>query len=149
VFLTLLVALEVVGPYLFGFESINISFPAQMVHFRQQVQYAHQPVSLDFSRLATELRRAISTVRIMQMASRLFTTCAKKSSSAYSAPDEFFDRTPVGRLVTRVTTISDALNDLFAAVSRPWPTTHRAAVHRAVMMWMNWRLRWLHSRCFR
>ena len=30
-------------------------------------------------------------------------------------PMSFFDRSPVGRLVTRVTTDVDALNDLFAA----------------------------------
>ena len=30
-------------------------------------------------------------------------------------PMSFFDRNPVGRLVTRVTTDVDALNDLFAA----------------------------------
>ena len=30
-------------------------------------------------------------------------------------PMSFYDRSPVGRLVTRVTTDVDALNDLFAA----------------------------------
>ena len=30
-------------------------------------------------------------------------------------PMSYFDRNPVGRLVTRVTTDVDALNDLFAA----------------------------------
>ena len=33
-------------------------------------------------------------------------------------PMSFFDRSPVGRLVTRVTTDVDALNDLFAAGHR-------------------------------
>src|SRR3982074_3818025 len=53
----------------------------------------------------------------------------------------FFDRTPVGRLVTRVTTDVDALNDLFAAgIAAMANDAIVLLCIGAVMMWMNWRL---------
>ena len=53
----------------------------------------------------------------------------------------FYDRNPVGRLMTRVTTDVDALNDLFAsgviAVGRDVVTLAGIMV---VLLWMDWRL---------
>jgi ATP-binding cassette subfamily B protein len=53
----------------------------------------------------------------------------------------FFDRNPVGRLVTRVTTDVDALNDMFTSgvVSIVEDVFVLAGI-LGVMLWMNWRL---------
>ncbi len=56
-------------------------------------------------------------------------------------PMSFFDRSPVGRLVTRVTTDVDALNDLFAAgIAAMANDAIVLLCIGAVMMRMNWRL---------
>jgi len=56
-------------------------------------------------------------------------------------PMSFFDRSPVGRLVTRVTTDVDALNDLFAAgIAAMANDAIMLICIGAVMLVMNWRL---------
>jgi len=53
----------------------------------------------------------------------------------------FFDRSPVGRLVTRVTTDVDALNDLFAAGIAAMANDFLILLGIvAIMVWMDWRL---------
>ena len=54
---------------------------------------------------------------------------------------QFFDRNPVGRLMTRVTTDVDALNDLFTAgFVAIFGDIFVLAGIIAVLFWMNWRL---------
>jgi ATP-binding cassette subfamily B protein len=56
-------------------------------------------------------------------------------------PMAYFDRNPVGRLVTRVTTDVDALNDLFAAgVVTMINDFFLLLVMAAVLFWKDWRL---------
>jgi ATP-binding cassette, subfamily B, multidrug efflux pump len=56
-------------------------------------------------------------------------------------PMHFYDKSPVGRLVTRVTTDVDALNDLFAAgIAAMVNDAVQLALIAAVMLWMNARL---------
>jgi ATP-binding cassette, subfamily B, multidrug efflux pump len=56
-------------------------------------------------------------------------------------PMSYFDRNPVGRLVTRVTTDVDALNDLFAAgVVTMINDFFLLAVMAGVLFWIDWRL---------
>jgi ATP-binding cassette, subfamily B, multidrug efflux pump len=56
-------------------------------------------------------------------------------------PMSYFDRNPVGRLVTRVTTDVDALNDLFAAgVVTMINDFFLLAVMIGVLLFLNWRL---------
>jgi ATP-binding cassette, subfamily B, multidrug efflux pump len=56
-------------------------------------------------------------------------------------PMSFYDKSPVGRLVTRVTTDVDALNDLFAAgIAAMVNDAVQLALIAAVMLWMNARL---------
>ena len=53
----------------------------------------------------------------------------------------YFDRNPVGRLVTRVTTDVDALNDLFAAgVVTMINDFFLLAIMAGLLLYMNWRL---------
>ena len=53
----------------------------------------------------------------------------------------FFDKNPVGRLVTRVTTDVDALNEMFTSgVVSIFRRLLRAGRHSGVMLCMNWRL---------
>jgi len=56
-------------------------------------------------------------------------------------PMTYFDRNPVGRLITRVTTDVDALNDLFAAgVVTMINDFFLLAIMVGVLLYMNWRL---------
>jgi ATP-binding cassette subfamily B protein len=56
-------------------------------------------------------------------------------------PMSFYDRSPVGRLVTRVTTDVDALNELFAAGIVTMLNDFVLLVGIAVfLLWLNWRL---------
>jgi ATP-binding cassette subfamily B multidrug efflux pump len=56
-------------------------------------------------------------------------------------PMRFFDRNPVGRLVTRVTTDVDTLNELFASgVVAMVGDIFRVVFIVAAMVWMDWRL---------
>ena len=53
----------------------------------------------------------------------------------------FYDRNPVGRLMTRVTTDVDALNDLFASgVISVFRDVVTLAGIMAILLWMDWRL---------
>ncbi len=53
----------------------------------------------------------------------------------------FYDRNPVGRLMTRVTTDVDALNDLFASgVISVFRDVFTLVGIMAVLLWMDWRL---------
>ena len=53
----------------------------------------------------------------------------------------FYDRNPVGRLMTRVTTDVDALNDLFASgVISVFRDVVTLGGIMAVLLWMDWRL---------
>jgi ATP-binding cassette subfamily B protein len=56
-------------------------------------------------------------------------------------PMHFFDKSPVGRLVTRVTTDVDALNDLFAAgIAAMFNDAVQLTLIAVIMLWMNARL---------
>src|SRR5690242_5976830 len=56
-------------------------------------------------------------------------------------PISFYDRSPVGRLVTRVTTDVDALNDLFATgIAAMVNDAFLLVLFVFVMLWINWKL---------
>jgi len=56
-------------------------------------------------------------------------------------PMSFYDRSPVGRLVTRVTTDVDALNDLFASgITAMMNDAYQLLVYVFIMVHMNWKL---------
>src|SRR5258708_6770253 len=146
VFLTLLVGpLEVVGPYLFGFgidkyivPGTNGSLPA--ADALRGVSLA----SLGFlAALLLSFAVQYLQVRIMQNVGQqtLYDLRKEVFERLQRLPMSFFDRTPGGRLVTRVTTDIDALNDLFAAgIAAMANDAIVLLCIGAVMMWMNWRL---------
>src|ERR1019366_2013599 len=146
VILTLLVGpLEVVGPYLFGYgvdkyivPGANHALPAA------DALRGVSLVSLGFlAALLLSFAVQFLQVRLMQNVGQqtLYDLRKEIFERLQRLPMSFFDRSPVGRLVTRVTTDVDALNDLFAAGIAAM--ANDAIVLRcigAVMIWMNWRL---------
>src|SRR3984957_2728662 len=119
VFLTLLVMpLEVVGPYLFGVAVDKDIVPGS--NGTLPVSDAlHGVVLISLLSLAALLLSfAVQylQVRIMQNVGQrtLYDLRKEIFERMQRLPMSFFDRNPVGRLVTRVTTDVDALNDLFA-----------------------------------
>jgi ATP-binding cassette subfamily B protein len=146
VFLTLLVGpLEVVGPYLFGFgidkyivPGTNGSLPTE------NALHGIALVSLGFlAALLLSFAVQYLQVRIMQNVGQqtLYDLRKEVFERLQRLPMSFFDRTPVGRLVTRVTTDVDALNDLFAAgIAAMANDAIVLLCIGAVMIWMNWRL---------
>ena len=146
VVLTLLVGpLEVVGPYLFGYgvdkyiiPGTNNTLPAA------DALRGVSLVSLGFlAALLLSFAVQYLQVRIMQNVGQrtLYDLRKEIFERMQRLPMSFFDRTPVGRLVTRVTTDVDALNDLFAAGIAAMANDAIVLVCiGAVMMNKNWRL---------
>src|SRR5579872_273371 len=146
VFLTVLVGpLEVVGPYLFGFgvdkyivPGTNHTLPVS------DALYGVGLVSLGFlAALLLSFAVQFLQVRIMQNVGQqtLYDLRRDIFDRLQRLPMSFFDRSPVGRLVTRVTTDVDALNDLFAAgIAAMANDAIVLLCIGAMMLWMNWRL---------
>ena len=56
-------------------------------------------------------------------------------------PAAFFDQTPVGRLMTRVTTDVESLNEAFTSgLVLILPTSSSSLGIVAILLWMDWRL---------
>jgi ATP-binding cassette subfamily B multidrug efflux pump len=146
VFLTLLVGpLEVVGPYLFGFGVDKYIVPGTNGSLAAaNALHGIALVSLGFlAALLLSFAVQYLQVRIMQNVGQqtLYDLRKEIFERLQRLPMSFFDRTPVGRLVTRVTTDVDALNDLFAAgIAAMANDAIVLLCIGAVMIWMNWRL---------
>ena len=146
VFLTLLVGpLEVVGPFLFGFGIDKYISPG--ANHTLPVADALRGVSLVSFAFLVALLLSFAVqylqVRIMQNVGQqtLYDLRKEVFERLQRLPMSFFDRTPVGRLVTRVTTDVDALNDLFAAGIAAMANDAIVLVCIcAVMIWKDWRL---------
>jgi ATP-binding cassette subfamily B multidrug efflux pump len=146
VVLTLLVGpLEVVGPYLFGF-AIDKYISPGLDRSMPTASALHgvSLVSLGFlAALLLSFAVQYLQVRIMQNVGQqtLYDLRKEIFERLQRLPMSFFDRTPVGRLVTRVTTDVDALNDLFAAgIAAMANDAIVLLCIGAVMMKMDWRL---------
>jgi ATP-binding cassette subfamily B multidrug efflux pump len=146
VVLTLLVGpLEVVGPFLFGFGVDRYIDPgANNLIPQADALRGIGLVSLGFlAALLLSFAVQYLQVRIMQNVGQqtLYDLRRDIFERLQRLPMSFFDRSPVGRLVTRVTTDVDALNDLFAAgIAAMANDAIVLACIGAVMLWMNWRL---------
>src|ERR1700731_1995625 len=146
VVLTLLVGpLEVVGPYLFGFGVDKYIVPGAN-HSIPSSDAVHGVglVSLGFlAALLLSFAVQYLQVRIMQNVGQqtLYDLRKEIFERLQRLPMSFFDRSPVGRLVTRVTTDVDALNDLFAAGIAAMANDAITLLGICVvMMWKDWRL---------
>jgi ATP-binding cassette subfamily B protein len=144
--LTLLVGpLEVVGPYLFGFGVDKYIVPGAS-HTISATSALHGVGLVSLGTLAALLLSfavQFLQVRMMQDVGQrtLYDLRKEIFERLQRLPMSFFDRTPVGRLVTRVTTDVDALNDLFAAgIAAMANDAIVLLCIGAVMMEMNWRL---------
>jgi ATP-binding cassette, subfamily B, multidrug efflux pump len=146
VVLTLAVGpLEVVGPYLFGWGVDKYIVPgASGVLAASDAIRGISLVSLGFlAALLFSFAVQYLQVRIMQNVGQqtLYDLRKEIFERLQRLPMSFFDRSPVGRLVTRVTTDVDALNDLFAAgIAAMANDAVVLLCIGAVMMVMNWRL---------
>jgi ATP-binding cassette, subfamily B, multidrug efflux pump len=112
-------AMELVGPYLFGFGVDKYIVPG----FSEKIASHTALTGLVLVALAFTASLLLSfglqyaQVRIMQWVGQETMYDLRKEIFEHlqRLPVSFFDRSPVGRLVTRVTTDVDALNDLFAS----------------------------------
>ena len=147
VFLTVLVGpLEVVGPYLFGCGVDKYIVPGSESHAPCRGGAARRLPGLpriSWPRCSLSFAVQYLQVRIMQNVGQqtLYDLRNDIFERLQRLPMSFYDRSPVGRLVTRVTTDVDALNDLFAAgIAAMANDAIVLLCIGAVMMKMNWRL---------
>lgn len=112
-------AMEILGPYLFGFGIDKYVVPG----FKHTITRSAVVTGLGWVVAASAAALMISfglqyaQVRIMQWVGQETMYDLRKEIFTHlqRLPMSFFDRSPIGRLVTRVTTDVDALNDLFAS----------------------------------
>jgi len=93
--------------------------------------------------LASDFLAQYVQIRIMQRVGQqtMFDMRGEIFAHLQRLPMSYFDRNPVGRLVTRVTTDVDALNDLFAAgVVTMINDFCLLAVMAGLLLYLNWRL---------
>ncbi|MGD0907648.1 MAG: ABC transporter ATP-binding protein [Candidatus Acidiferrales bacterium] len=146
VVLTLLVGpLEVVGPYLFGYTIDKYIVPGvdRAIPWTAALHGVTLISLLSLAALLFSFAVQYLQVRIMQNVGQqtLYDLRKEIFERLQRLPMSFFDRTPVGRLVTRVTTDVDALNDLFAAgIAAMANDAIVLLCIGGVMMATNWRL---------
>jgi ATP-binding cassette, subfamily B, multidrug efflux pump len=112
-------AMELVGPYVFGFGVDKYIVPGfSETISRRSALSGLLWISVAFAAsLLLSFGLQYAQVRIMQWVGQETMYDLRKEIFEHlqRLPMSFFDRSPVGRLVTRVTTDVDALNDLFAS----------------------------------
>ena len=146
VFLTVLVGpLEVVAPYLFGYAIDKYITPGigQQIAIDAALRGVGWVSFLTLAALLFSFAVQYLQVRIMQNVGQqtLYDLRRDIFEHLQRLPMSFYDRSPVGRLVTRVTTDVDALNDLFAAgIAAMANDAIVLLCIGAVMMWLSWRV---------
>src|ERR1700683_864217 len=112
-------AMDIVGPYVFAFASHPAILPAfPGMPPRHAALVALLWVVLAYlGTVLTGFGLQYTQVRIMQWVGQqtMYDLRREIFGHLQKLPMSFFDRSPVGRLVTRATTDVDALNDLFAS----------------------------------
>ena len=144
--LTILVGpLEIVGPYLFGYGVDQYIVPASggFIPLPTALRGLQLVVLGFLAALVLSFAVQYLQARIMQYVGQRTLYDLRKDIFKHlqRLPVSFYDRSPVGRLVTRATTDVDALNDLFAAgIAAMANDAVVLAWIGAVMLKMNWRL---------
>ena len=113
-------AMGIVGPYLFGHVAVDGFIVPATVHSisaRTALVGILWVVVAYLGSLIANFGLQYAQVRIMQSVGQKTMYDLRKEIFEHlqRLPISFFDRSPVGRLVTRATTDVDALNDLFAS----------------------------------
>ncbi|MFY9732075.1 MAG: ABC transporter ATP-binding protein, partial [Candidatus Acidiferrales bacterium] len=111
--------MEMVGPFIFGRGVDRFILPG----FRREIEMKAALIGLGLvvlaylGSLAASFALQYLQMRIMQSVGQktMYDLRREIFEHLQRLPMSFFDRTPVGRLVTRATTDVDALNDLFAS----------------------------------
>ena len=144
--LTLVVApLEAAGPYLFSIGVDRYIVPV-VNHALSYSIGMHGLILVTLAFLASLLLSfAVQyiQVRVMQNVGQKTMYDLRREIFAHlqALPMSFYDKSPVGRLVTRVTTDVDALNDLFAAgVVAMLNDAFLLALFVIILLKMDWRL---------
>ncbi len=137
--------LTVVGPRLFGYAVDKYIVPGVNQSIPSSAALRGVALISLLSLAALLLNFAIQylQVRMMQNVGQqtLYDLRKEIFERLQRLPMSFYDRSPVGRLVTRVTTDVDALNDLFAAGIAAMANDAIMLISiGALMMAMNWRL---------
>jgi ATP-binding cassette, subfamily B, multidrug efflux pump len=146
VFLTLLVGpLTVVAPRLFGYAvdkyivpGVDGSIPAMAalrgIGLISLLSLAALLLNFAVQYLQVRMMQNVGQQTLYDLRKEIFERMQR-------LPMSFFDRSPVGRLVTRVTTDVDALNDLFAAgIAAMANDAIMLFCIAAYMLFLNWRL---------
>ena len=110
---------DILGPYLFSIAIDNYVIPAvkAVITYHAAVIGLLWIVGAYVGSLAASFGLRYLQVSIMQWVGQETMYDMRKEIFAHlqQLPMSFYDRSPVGRLVTRATTDVDALNDLFAS----------------------------------
>jgi len=144
--LTLVVTpLEAVSPYLFAVALDRYIVPVTTgaLTFAAGMHGLGWVTLIFFSALILSFAVQYVQVRVMQNVGQKTMYDMRKEIFArlQALPMSFYDKSPVGRLVTRVTTDVDALNDLFASgVVAMINDAFLLAFFVVILFYMNWRL---------
>src|SRR5437879_5797597 len=144
--LTLGVApLEAVGPYLFKIAVDSYLVPATRGAIAYSAAYRgiEWVTAIFLATLVASFALQYLQVRVMQRVGQETMYDLRKEIFAHlqRLPMSFYDRSPVGRLLTRVTSDVDAVNDLFAAgVVGMLNDFFLLLLFVGILLAMNWRL---------
>jgi ATP-binding cassette, subfamily B, multidrug efflux pump len=144
--LTLVVApLEAAGPYLFsiGVDRYIVPVVNHVLSFNVGMRGLILVTLAFLASLMLSFAVQYIQVRVMQNVGQKTMYDLRREIFAHlqALPMSFYDKSPVGRLVTRVTTDVDALNDLFAAgVVAMLNDAFLLALFVIILLKMDWRL---------
>ncbi len=144
--LTLVVTpLEAVSPYLFAVALDKYIVPVTrgLISFAEGMHGLGWVTFIYLAAILFSFSVQYVQVRVMQSVGQKTMYDMRKEIFArlQALPMSFYDRSPVGRLVTRVTTDVDALNDLFASgVVAMINDAFLLALFVVILLYMNWRL---------